>query len=282
MNKKDSFERDFSQFTKEQIRDFWIDFSTNTDFKNPIFAYGYHQAIESNLKQGTSFNTVFKQKDKIFTRARLHNTRNTLFPNIQDLWYPPDNLVNVGRANFPNNSVFYCSNDPGTTIFELRPKKSQWLTSIDVNIQKEELDLLILGVDSKNTKSFNRLTEFEKGINMFFEHIFRLEISKGKEHEYFRTAFFVEALINNRDGIMYPSVGSNCKGWNVVFTKKFIDKFSRFNKAVVQEIISKESEYNMFVQCKYKATEINKFGDFVWERVANCEGHSITEEIYHN
>ncbi len=280
MSKEKSMKRDFSNFSKEQIRDFWIDFSNKTDFKNPILSYGYYKAIKDNLNGFTAFNTVFKEKEKLFTRARIHNSKRTLFPNISDVWYPPDEYVNVGRANFPNNSVFYCSNDPGTTIFEVRPEKGDWLTSLEIEIKKDELDLLILGVNTETIPAFEKLSEVDKGINMFLEEKFREIIPKGKEHNYFKTAYFTEAFLKNKDGLMYPSVGSNCKGWNVIFTKEFIDKYGILTKAVVHEVIEKKSEYDITIKCNHIATHINQYGDFIWETVTDCNGHLITERIY--
>jgi len=272
--------KDFSGLSKEQIRDFWIDFSNKTDFRNPIFSYEYHKAIKDNLNQVSVFNHVIKEKEKFFTRARLHSSKRTLLPNISDLWYPPDEITNVGRGNFPNKSVFYCSNDPGTSVFEIRPKKNDWLTTIEVDIQKDSLDLLVLGINTETNSAYHRLPEFDKGINLFLEQKFREIVPHEKEFNYFKTAYFVEAFIKNKDGIMYPSVGSNCKGMNVIFTKKFIDNYAKFKKAVVHEVTEKNSEYDISVNCKYIATQINQFGDFIWETVSDCVGHQITENIY--
>lgn len=280
MNKEKPSERDFSKFSKEQIRDFWIDFSNKTDFRNPILSYGYFKAIKDNLSKMTAFNQVIEQKEKYFTRARIHSSKRTLLPNISDVWYPPDEYVGVGRANFPNNSVFYCSNDPGTTVFEIRPKKGDWLTSIEVEVKKDKLDMLLLGVNTETIDAFKELSELDKGINMFLEEKFREVIQKGKEYNYFKTAYFTEAFIKNKDGIMYPSVGSNCKGWNVIFSKEFVDKYVSFKKAVVHEVIEKNSDYDISIQCKHIAEDSNEYGDFIWETVTNCKGHKISEKIY--
>lgn len=272
--------KDFSGLSKEQVRDSWNLFSNGTDFKNPISSYRYHKAIIEDLGTLSSFHHIINQNDKYFTRARLHSSKRTLLPNRKDVWYPPDECVNVGRANFPNKSVFYCSNDPATTIFEIRPKKGDWFTTVEIEIKKDSLDLLILGMDSKKPKSFERLSEFEKGIIMFLEEKFREIIPKGKEYNYFKTAHFTELFLNGKDGIMYPSVGSNCKGWNVVFSKEFIDKYAVFKKAVVHEVIEKESEYSFFYMCRYIAEHYNQYGDFIWETETSCEGHKITDGIY--
>ena len=256
-------ERDLSRLKKEQIRDLWVAFSNKTNFKNPISSYEYYKAINDHMKNFMGFNQVFKQEEKFFTRARLHNSKRTLLPNIMDVWYPPDEYVNVGRANLPNKSVFYCSNDPGTTIFEIRPQKGDWLTSIEIEIKKDELDLLMLGVNVLETPVFNKLSEFDKGIHMFLEEKFREIIPKWEEHNYFKTAYFTDAFLNFRDGIMYPSVGSNCIGWNVIFRKEFVDQYGVFKKAITHEIVEKNSEYDIIIKCNYKATQINQFGDFI-------------------
>lgn len=98
---------------------------------------------------------------------------------------------------------------------------------------------------------------------MFLEEKFREIVPRGKEHNYFKTAHFTEAFLKNRDGLRYPSVGSNCKGWNVIFTKEFVDKYGKFKKAVVHEVIEKKSEYDITIKCNHIATHINQYGDFI-------------------
>ncbi len=279
MNEEKSLKTDFTSFSKEQIRDFWCGFAAITDFRNPIFAYGYHKAIRDNLGAMTAFRQTINIEEKKFTRARIHNSPRTLFPNISDLWYPSAEFTKVGRCNFPNEPVFYCSNDPGTSVFELRPNNGDWLTSVEIKIEKDILELLVFG-EGSSIPAFSSLSEFDKGINMFLSDIFRESIKTGEEYNYFKTAFFVEAFIKNKDGLIYPSVGSNCKGYNVVFTKEFIDEFAGFEKAVVHEVIKKESEYDITIKCIYQATNFNQYGDLIWETVTDCDSHKITESIY--
>jgi hypothetical protein len=279
MNHEKSLKTDFTSFSKEQIRDFWSGFAAVTDFRNPIFAYGYHKAIKDNLEGFTSFSKSINIEEKKFTRARIHNSPRTLFPNISDLWYPSPEFVNVGRCNFPNMPVFYCSNDPGTSVFELRPNIGDWLTTVDITIEKKVLELLVLGLDPSDP-SFTSLSESDKGINMYLSEKFREIIKKGEEYNYFKTAFFVDAFIKNKDGLIYPSVGSNCKGWNVVFTTDFIDKYAIFERALVHEVIGRESDYDVTIKCRYQATQYNQYEDLIWETITDCDSHKITESIY--
>ncbi|MBK7871925.1 MAG: RES family NAD+ phosphorylase [Saprospiraceae bacterium] len=218
---------------------------------------------------------------KLLTRSRRHQNSRTLYPNISDLWYPPEEYVDVSRGNIPNNPVFYCSNDPGTAIFEIRPELNDWITSIEVRINLPVLEMLVMGLGFEDLDlETGNYSYIDIGLNRFLKKKFKEEISYSQKHLYYKTALFVEAFIKNIHGIIYPSMASNLKGWNFVLEKEFADNYLIFNKATVLKVIEKTSKFDFKIKCIYNSTEINQFGDFIWERVNDCDGHHITESIY--
>ncbi len=271
----------FSIFTKEEVKEIWKAYSLKTDFSNPISASNYSRSFLKYFSEPTIFKQKFSLDDKRFTRARLHETKNTLLPNIKDLWYPPFEKVWLNRCNLPKQQVFYCSNDLGTTVFEVQPKKGDWITTMEIKLDKGPLEISIIGANTMSITAFNKLEEKDKGINLFFEDIFCEIITRGEDYKYYKTALITCHLLKNRYALAYPSNRSNGKGMNVVFTKEFIDQYAYFKQATVIEIVEIKSEYDIRVRCLYSATKLNQFGDLIWARVNDCRVHTINEDIYH-
>lgn len=274
-------EKKWGEFTTEQICEFWSQFADKTDFRNPIQAYGFASKIKENLPILTVARLPVKKDKAIFTRARIHPTKRTLFPSLSDLSYPPKILTKVGRANLPGSPVFYCSDAPGTTIYEVKPKEGDWITSMEIGIDKDEVELLAFGCGERTSHLYtDAMSNLDKGVNKFLDQLFRKEIVRGEEHSYFPTAFFTDGYLNNENGIMYPSVGSNCKGWNMIFKPDFIDRYAYFIRATVLEVVDVSNRYEILVKCKYQAETTNEYGDFQWFRADCDKGHKIDDHIY--
>jgi|GEM_PF-2741135 len=281
MENERSLKQDWSKLSKDQIRDLWLFFTSKIDFRNPVQAYGYVKGIRDNLNEMMAIDYKVSESERTFTRARIHKSSRTLYPSISDLWYPPAIYTNIGRANLAGKPVFYCSDAPGTTIYEVRPNVGDWITTLEVTVEKDDLVLLPLGLINPEGKAFELMSDLDFAIHEFLELKFREAIPKGKEYLYFQTAYFVESFINNKDGVMYPSVGSHLKGWNIAFKPEFIDKYGVFRKATVHEVVEIKNQYEIFIKCHYAAEKLNQFGDFQWDRVDCKKGHLIDESIYH-
>ena len=128
--------------------------------------------------------------------------------------------------------------------------------------------------------AYNQLNELDKGINLYFEDIFKEVISKEEEHKYYKTALITCHLLKNRESLAYPSVKSNGKGMNIVFTKEFIDKYAYFNRAFVHEVVEIKSEFDIRIRSIYAAETTNQFRDFIWKRVKDSDVHTIDENMY--
>lgn len=260
-----------------------LNISNKYCFNNPEDAYNYQIDIIEIFGEFQGLISNLNQPNLTFTRARKNKESQILFNSKSEVWYPNSAKVNVkiGRANLPTFSKFYASNDAGTAIFEMRPKIGELITLIDVDIKKENLELLFLGVDCSKVPSSNLLSEKDKGIHDFLRLIFREIITENEYWNYTKTAMIAHLFINNADGIVYPSIGSNCKGWNVVFNPDFIDEYGVINKGRVVEIIDKKSDYDITILCKYESNKLDARNDFNWVNTRECGTHKITESIYH-
>jgi len=253
--------------------------SDSIDFRHPVSNLLYSHSIQRLLKNIVSFNQTLQRKDLIFNRARKHASPNTLFPNIKDLWYPPANVVGVGRANLPGEPIFYCATDPATTLYEVKPQLGDWITLVEIELVKDEINHGIFGVDTNDQKLYDELSEFNKGVSLFLRDIFTEKIID--QSSYYKTAWFVKGFIDNYDGLAYPSAATDFNGWNFVFTPAFIDSYSKFSKARVQEIVEMKSEEEFVVKCLFNCDSLDKHADFVWNRDESCNGHSIHYNLYH-
>jgi len=264
----------------DKVAEFWMMYTNMMDFRNPLHTKWYIDSINNKLNKITVFQDNINQADKILSRARINPGKETLYSNINQLTYPPSEYVSVGRANLPGKSVFYCSNAPGTSVLEVRPKLGEWVTSYEIEIQKENLNGLVVGIDATKNSNFESLNSHDKGINKFLNQIFTQEIKENEKEKYFKTALFVEAYKNFKDCIIYPSVASNAKGYNYLFQKEFIDKYASFKTARVHEIIDFKSKNDFRVECKFIAERINIEGDLEWIPVNGCPKHDINENIF--
>jgi len=71
---------------------------------------------------------------KIF-RARK-TPQNIVFNRVNELWYPPTNLITkYGRCNNINSTIFYCSDSEPTAILELRPEIGFYLTILKCHLK---------------------------------------------------------------------------------------------------------------------------------------------------
>ena len=266
--------------TKDKIKNDLLEISRLTDFQDPDQVYKYAEIIKEKIKNFFGFTHRIIEKDLLFTRARIHKEKKQLFSNKAELWYPQV-VKNIGRANYIGKPVFYCSNDAGTAIFEINPELGEFITTLEVKIIKSEIKLMYLGFNSQNTPTFNQIPESDQGFHEFMEIIFREKVNEGQEYNYLKTAILAKAFLTEADGIVYPSVGSECRGWNVVFPTDFIDNHAQFKKAMVHKVIEKSDPNNLRIECNYKSTILTKDNDFIWTEISDCKTHLIDENIYH-
>jgi hypothetical protein len=268
--------------SREDTRSFLTEFVKRLDFKNEKHRFLYDQImIRIFGKNSLGFSHTLEDQVLDFTRVRKCCCKGTLFNNLCELIYPPAKITKIGRANLDSETVFYCSNDPGTSIFEVRPKLGDWIATTTFRNYNKTLKSVVLGTDTYKLKEFNNLPPYLQGLHDFLNDIFVEEIKEGQKHNYYKTASICKSIIGNTNSILYPSVASNLKGWNYVFSVNEFNESFKFVDSRIQEVTEYKSPYEFKVKCLYLANSIDKFKDLKWEKqTPECKGHNIDNMIY--
>ena len=268
-------------FSKVKTKSTLLEFMSKMNFNLEEHKWLYEQTM---LRVTGKYSRAFFEKrygpELEFTRVRINCTPGTLFVNKCDIGCPPDNVVSLGRANLSGKSVFYCSDVPGTSIFEVRPKEGDWITTTTFKYSKEEVRSLALGVDATMLDDYEKLPPYLQGIHQYYQEIFEEAITDSTKHEYYKTAILCKSLFGNGDAITYPSVASQLLGRNYVFTREHAEKHMIFEESRTQQVIQYESDTDFKVRCLYTATELDEYDDLVWKKNEDCEGHKISKLIY--
>lgn len=181
-------------------------------------------------------------KNVRFCRCR-RNKDIPRFNEVQQLWHREDieNIRSFGRANEPQQSVFYCSEIRPTALCET----SEAIRG-DTSIEKEVITTglwelkdnirLAAVVHTDKTREKNDLTNFHgrnfdnltdiqfpgeiikvNKILNFFSDEFAKYVDDGNDYEYKISCAFSNFAYRTCDGIFYPSVRFNYEGMNYAF-----------------------------------------------------------------
>ncbi|WP_066757899.1 RES domain-containing protein [Crocinitomix algicola] len=273
MNKFEKYLAELNEFTDS------IDFESNDLEEIKKFV-----PIVSKILGVESLSTYVMNVDTenlVLTRCRKNKGRGILYENTAELNYPKAEYVNLhGRANVWNQSRFYASDRPGTSLYEVRPN-NDWISSIDLRITKPSLKMLAVNPNSKYLlKTQTNFTDAEKAFNKYLSERFMAQIPPEKHFLYLPSAILTNLLIQDVDGIVFPSVASNLKGENFVLKPELIDKYSQIIETRVQETYRHKSPFEFKTKCLYVSNEFSRSGEIIWKPL-NCNGHKIDESIYH-
>ena len=197
--------------------------------------------------------TPFKHKDfslKFFRVREFDNFMNISL--IREHSYPPLNITQMGRCNFPKYPVFYCSDDAMTALLEVarnycKLDKKFCISKWELMSPNEELifqNFLQTPLPPEN--HFNALQKdlrkrinepFEKSLNTgldeerkegLLEYLSFLDNSFIKDENYSLSATLAHRVLyadhNFRaDILMYPSVQAKYKGVNMALNPNFVE-----------------------------------------------------------
>jgi hypothetical protein len=213
---------------------------------------------------------------------------------IREHSYPPVNLVKMGRCNFPEYPVFYCSTNPGTSLLEVVRNNinsnikyciSCWelMKSTQKIIFESFMQIPLppnnffnqIGQNTINKinepfiKSFNKkltkeqedgLIEYLKYLDSSFVNDLDYSISATLAH---RTLYAKHDL--KTDILMYPSVQSLNNGVNLAIRPNFVENNLRLNHLYILNINSYNlSEGKMNVNIFNYGEVINN--DLMWRK----------------
>lgn len=258
-----------------------FNFNSNNSFEGLRYISLISNFIGSPYLKGYTMD--LDTKDMVLTRARKNSEKEKLFSNVKELWYPDSKYVkNHGRANFSYKPVYYCSDVPGTSLFEVKPtREGEWISILDIGILKKKLRLFTFGLSEKYTvKGDKNFTNKEIALHEFITDKFREEIPYEKSYLYLPTSIITNLFMPSFDGIIFPSVASKLKGENIALRTQIVDNFHLIKEARTFEIINFKSNSDFEIRCKFVSDKIDKNGDIKWKEV-ECRGHKIDENIYH-
>lgn len=265
--------------TAQDILSFLTQFTSALDFTKDSDRAKYVAMWKTHFR---NFNLHYKNPEThVFTKARKHEGLDVgkLFANKQQMLCAPPDKAKVSRCNLPGKPIFYCSPDPGTSVYEVRPKVGDWITTIELGFIAPTIKLLAIGMKEDIT-TIGPFSEKDRAIHLFFRQMFKNPIGENDSYLYYITALFVDKVLSDEDGILYRSVGSNDLGLNVALRKEFVDFFHLFRSATTLEVISISPENEINLKCIHNANEIDYKGDFIWEEVHDYKIQTVNKGIY--
>jgi len=257
--------------------------TNETDFQyfNPTNSYSYISKLTrfSRKKLLPSFVVTTDPNGTEITRAVNYN-KDGDYLNIQDFGPAPSDKINKpGRANFIGQSIFYCSEMPGTSLFEVRPKgNGEYIGLITLKIDRS-LKLMSFGLmDQYDFSNDIKFDERDIAVNQFFGEKFKEYVPEGEEHLYYPTAIISNLFYKNDiDGLLIPSVASNLKAENIVL-KPSIDNIETIVDLRIVKVYDYCDSTNFKTKC-VKKCETKEGDNLIWDKIS-CSGHHISENIY--
>jgi hypothetical protein len=264
----------------------------------------FTKAIKSNSKAEfyNSIAPLFNEyeilsitlgRGSIFWRARIIN--NDIYPNADDLDYPPPVIASANRLNDKGSPFFYISTDIETALAEVGPVDGQLVQLAGFKVKNESpLNVAVIGEysnvqkcgymhfvgkdpDGTISRILNELPRKEAikriYIDRFFAHVLRDENAHSNNYRYSRALSQAILSKNHAHGIVFPSVKDR-GGFNLGIRAEPSD--ACFDN--VSCVIAKVNAIREFGLIDYEiinsATHLNKDGAFVWPKkyIPECLG----------
>ena len=197
--------------------------------------------------------------------------------------YPPINLVQLGRCNFPKHPVFYSSNNPVTALAEVirdndfKNKKiciSSWaiipsndefifesFLQTDLHPNNQFAALAKSLADRINEPFKGKLSaDKQKGLQIFLKYIDSQFIKN--DNYSFSASLAHRRIYGNHnfctDILMYPSVQTEMQGVNLAINPNFVDNHMRIKRFYILEVNDYDRTSGKFNISFFKYGEIQK------------------------
>jgi len=235
--------------------------------------------IYNLFKEGYSTNWTWlgPEEFRVF-RGRINKERKP-FDNISDLSYAPAQVTKAGRANFANNQVFYAASREAVCMAELRPQKSDFITTVEAKSSKEKQILKPI-FQKEYFRSIN-LSDKHILFEQFLSDIF-IKPAKTERDYLLPSAFAGLFFIHKVDGIMYASVAANLKGVNLALSSAYVDEYITPFQFRCYEVIEVNGPADFVIRCTHYSNIHYETGKIDWGLVTDCPGHHISEEIWNH
>lgn len=226
-------------------------------------------------------------------RSRV-STKSHFYENFSSILNPPEKYVtNYGRANVPNQSILYMSENIPTSYLEIVHHKANSVKVGDLLyvttsewVHLNNLNLLIIknpyskdsnydkihqnGIDHAIQQYPENLQEAGKLFLAFIADMFSIDATN-REEIYKLTSSFSNFIQSGMitDGIMYPSVPYEKKGYNVALNPKIsrenILHMTHVHRDVFEIELKKNGKFNFQQVDKIVAKSFdNSTGEICW------------------
>lgn len=207
---------------------------------NPLQTFFLKQTIRTyfaDLGESLQIPFPYEPHNNFIYRARLNE--NFVFENKGDLFCPPITLTALGRANFPNQPIFYCAENPDVAIAEIKlPDKDCFVTVGKYRIKEgSKLSLKSLGLHRTNRYKIEGASEDLLKIENILLELFTKKLQD--DHElYYKTATITSTILeeNSYHGIIYPSIQTEFKGDCIAIRPEVITEYFELTEVKLFEV----------------------------------------------
>jgi len=236
----------------------------------PLF--NEYEILSIELGRGSTFWRARKIDDEIY-------------PNVDNLDYPPAKIVNVGRLNDKGTPFFYISADIETALAEVDPDDGQLVQVAGFKVKNESpLIIAVVGEYSNVQKNgymhfvgkdpdktiLNMLNGLQRKeaikkiyIDRFFAHVLRDENACLNNYRFSRALSQAILSKNHAHGIAFPSVKDR-GGFNLGIKSQPSNECFHNVSCVIAKINAKREFGLIDYEIVNSATHIDKNGEFVW------------------
>lgn len=242
-------------------------------------------------------------RGKILWRARI--IKDSTYPNISDLHYPPSHMAGLGRLNDLGSSCFYVASREETAIAEVNAEEGQLVQIAGFRIHPENLMQLALIGEYSNIQKCGYMhfsgSDPDQLINryinsmprkdafrlIFTDKFFSQVLADPSAHEkgYILSrplASAIYAQSKKSVGIVFPSVKDR-GGFNIGIKPEASDELLHNTCCFIARVIKRRSYGLIEYEILKSAWNVNPRGDFLWHDSCSTESicmYGMTKEEF--
>lgn len=272
------------------------DFENSDDFTKKV-----EEIIFKEFEIIPNIFKLFKPSDFTLPIFRVREVNS--FTNINQFSehsYPPISLAGFNRCNFPNNPVFYCSDNPMTALIEVirnndykgkrfciskwelinseNPFVFQTFLQTELHQDNKYGVLKHSEIEQLDQPFENKLDKDRKdGLVEYMKFLHSAFIS---DKSYALSATIAHRTLNAKhnlatDILMYPSAQTQYKGVNMAITPNFVDNMMRVQRFYIVELNNYNNRTGRF------NVKISKYGD-IDKNIIFWKSLNPDDKIYKN
>jgi hypothetical protein len=283
----------------DQLQSFINQFHDHKNDENLDYKFWHHFFKNYLLGYSTSRYALRPVGGLFRARKNWDNKTKTkieYFESVEDFYAPKSSDVNsIGRCNEINDPVFYCSDDPLTTMFEIQPNTGDEFSIMEFACPKmiEQLNVVCHSKLSRNNSSLGGLLQdhykidyasrdyiaFVLQVDELIAKEFETIIDETKRFKYNITIGIYRFYCENNEefsstqicgppsGLIYPSVAKNQIGVNFALNVIVYKRYISPDSAHKYRVIKKRSPFDFDIQKISVAYVITSQGKILWNNV---------------